>query len=141
MKKLFLSFLVLAFSLNLVAQSATNSTDNVGEQTIEKLAVDLKLNESQLAKVQKIKERKASQLIQIASLKETNSDAYYSKLKEIIKGNKVSFQMLLNKEQLKEYDLINRSERIARASKVKELKSQGLTRIEIERVLLEIDAE
>ena len=49
--------------------------------------------------------------------------------------------MLLNQEQLKEYDSIRRTDRITRAEKSKELRNQGFTRIEIKRLFLEIDAE
>ena len=141
MKKLFLSFLTLAFSLNLFAQRTINITDDIGNISNEKLIVDLKLNQSQVTKVQKINDRKQSQLKQISSLKETDSDTYYTKLEEIVEGNKNSFQMLLNQEQLKEYDSIRRTDRITRAEKSKELRNQGFTRIEIKRLFLEIDAE
>ncbi len=141
MKKLFLSFFTLALSVNLFAQDAIKSSNIAVDQLMEKFVEVLKLNQSQLAKVQKIKERKQSQLEEIASLKESNSEAYYNKLEGIIKGNKISFQMLLNKQQLKEFDVLTRELRIARAAKYKALKNEGLSRIEIERVLLEMDVK
>jgi len=141
MKKLILAFFLLTIACSLFAQNIAETLDPVAQQATDKLTKQLHLNNSQVKEVLRIQERRQNQLQRIASLKNTNIDAYYSRLEDVLVSNKAAVQMILNKEQLKNFHALSTASRIERADVVNALRKDGHSNIEIERALLDMEID
>ena len=137
MKKIFLSCIVLLFTVGLFAQQdvkATNAAQTITDQLVKKY----QLNKKQAAEMLKIQTRKLRNEGEIASLKDTDMPKYLSKVEAIEKGISFSTRKMLTVEQRKIFDQEVHDLRTKRANLANLMNKQGKLPLEIKQATLEI---
>ncbi len=86
-----------------------------------------------------IQERKFRNLKEVKSLKTEKPDLYLQKRKSINKGTDSSIKRLLTPEQMTVYQTLQLEKRKKHSEMIKKMKSQGATKKEIEKALLELE--
>ena len=99
--RFFIFLIALVFSVNINAQSNYKGTDY--PKTAKEISAYLSLDDKQKNDLERIIERKESQLEEIAALKNTDLDTYIEKRKNIRDGFNRSLGLFLIEEQNKEY--------------------------------------
>lgn len=95
------------------------------------------LTETQTNDFMKIETRYAKNLADIQILKDSDPELYQQKMLSLMQGNDSSMRRLLNKEQLKIYQAIKLERRKERAAYVTALKTQGKSKEEMKKALVE----
>jgi len=137
MKKLFLSCMVLLFTVGLFAQQdvkATNSAQIITDQLVTKYQLDKK----QAAEMLKIQTRQLRNESEIASIKTTDLATYLTKVEALETGTNFSFRKILTVEQRKIFDQEKHDLRTKRAALANQMNKQGKSPIEIKQSTLEI---
>lgn len=139
---LLIATFLLAFIGNNFAQQSTGNVEIQARTITEQLAAKYNLAENQIARMQKIQERKLKNTAEIEALKTTNLEKYYKKVGSLQKGTLKSIQMMLSTpEQKATFSKTQADVRQQKAVKRKELLKQGITHKDIENALLDIYAE
>ena len=136
MKKIVFSMLSLFLVVGVFAQNITNpKVDKAANEMINTYNLD----EDQAEIAFEIQERRFRNLAEIESLENTDKDLYRHKYKAIQKSTDASLRRILNEEQMAIYNQIQLDLRNERAAKTAELKEQGLSQVEIEETLFELE--
>lgn len=139
MKSIYLSLFLLVFAFQLSAQKTLLTENAQARATTDRLVERYQLDATQQAKVYEIQVRKATQLNQISSLENSDPNLYLKKLKALHRGNEGSIKLLLNRDQLRSYQLHFLKVREKRAAKAKAMKASGASELAIEKALLQIE--
>ncbi|MEM9823723.1 MAG: hypothetical protein AAF985_21745, partial [Bacteroidota bacterium] len=83
--------------------------------------------------------RKSKQLNQISSLQTSQPDLYVKKLKALQQGNEGSIKLILQKDQLRAYQMNFLKVREKRAAKAKAMRESGASELEIEKATLQME--
>ena len=137
MKKIFLSCLVLLFTVGLFAQQdvkSTNTAQTITDQLVEKYQLD----RMQSAEMLKIQTRKLRNEGEIANLETTNLSKYLAKVEALEKATNFSINKMLTADQRKVFDRAKHELRVKRADLANQLHKQGKLPIEIKQATLEI---
>lgn len=137
MKKLILSLLVVFVMVGLQAQRAANVQDVQSET--EALTSLYQLDQKQTEQMRVIQERRFKNLAEIEVLKNKNELMYLSKKKSIRKGTEAAIKMLLNEAQMQIFNAQILERRKKESNLVKKMRTNGASKEEIEKVLLQMD--
>jgi exopolysaccharide biosynthesis protein len=139
---LLIATFLLAFIGNNFAQQSTGNFETQARTITEQLAAKYHLTDSQIARMQKVQERKLKNTAEIETLKTTDREKYYKKMQSLQKGTLRSIQAILSsKEQKTTFSKTQAEVRQQKAAKRKELIKQGMAPNEIEKALSDIYAE
>ncbi len=136
MKKILLSFVLIAFSSLLTAQAADRQRSI--DHTVKKLTALYKLNSQQVPKVEVIVAREFQNLEEIKPLENVDYKKYLLKKKGVILASEGSLKRILNEEQLKVLNNQKVQRRKKESAMIREMKSAGMTKEEMEMKLLEL---
>jgi len=139
MKSRYLSLFLLAFAFQLSAQKTLVTENAQARATTDRLVELYQLDANQQSKVYEIQVRKAKQLTQISTLENSDPNLYLKKMSALQRGNEGSIKLLLNRDQLKSYQLNFLKLREKRAAKAKAMKESGASELAIEKALLQIE--
>ena len=118
---LVLIFLVFSFSF-VFAQESRISTE------MELFTKELKIEDSQRAKLSKIIIRKYSDLEAISELEKTDESAFRAKRRAVYSGAENSIKMLLSKEQLAHWKTYKAKARTENAKRIKSLRAENASK-------------
>lgn len=137
MKRIVITFIVLAISASLFAQKKIN------KRTIQKATEEVTslyhLNEFQQAKVFEIQERRLENLAEIETIKTQDYRTYLVKCRAVRVGTESAIKRLLDERQLEIFQAQMDARRQLEVEKMQALKQRGASQSEIEIALLEIE--
>lgn len=137
MKKIFLSCIVLLFTVGLFAQQNVKTT-NPAQTITDQLVTKYQLDKKQAAEMLKIQTRKLRNESEIATLKTTDLAKYLAKVESLETGINFSFRKMLTVEQRKIFDQEKHDLRTKRANLANLMSKQGKLPIEIKQATLDI---
>lgn len=137
--KLILLFVTLFCFGELLGQAQEDKSP--AQKNTEMLVVEYNLNSEQAAEMQKVQERKLRNMKEFEPLMSQDVNMYLRKLRALVSATDASFRRILNEEQLAVYNQKLSLLRTEKAQRYKELKAAGVSSLEIDRQLIQMDLE
>lgn len=129
--------LVLLFA----AFGAMGQSTSPAQQATEKMTQLYGLSAEQQVEMLKIQERKYRNLADIEPLKASDPSAYILKVRAVHSGNNVSFERILDAEQMKVFRQQQQQFREKKSIIYKQLQSKGASQQEIDKAIMEHELE
>lgn len=131
--KHFLLLVITLFSAQLL--SAQTQAERIEAESV-KLGQRYQLDETQMAEMRRIQERRFSNVEEIASLQQSDYSLWVQKRRAIRTNTEGSIRRMLRADQLAIFDQQMTQRRIEDSNFIKEMQQQGKTKEQIELLLL-----
>lgn len=125
---------MILLAVGISAQSQTN--EKTAQSATEAMTSLYSLDETQVAEMLVIQQRRFRNLAEIESLKNTDEKLYHIKMRSIRKGTEASIKRILKPEQMPTFNAQVAERRKKESELVKEMKLKGASKEEIQTALL-----